>query len=269
MSEDGKQNNEATQELEKSLFGKKVFFLNPPAVIEDVASALSDAEYEVYLTRDHAKLARYLHKEPDCLIFINIDEGNDEQLWRKWILDIRKELTSKKPLFGIISMIDDKDKKAFYLMEMGVECGFIVIKLGVAKTTEIVLKMLEANEAKGRRRYVRASCPPDGTEFSCKADEAVYKGWIRDISSVGMSVFFTGTSSPKAGSRLKDIQLVLKGVRIMLNGVVIGSHMTQGIGQITILMFEPASLNDDKKLRIRTFIRKTLQSNMDKALDLA
>jgi hypothetical protein len=34
-------------------------------------------------------------------------------------------------------------------------------------------------------------------------------------------------------------------------------------------MFEPASVNEDKRGKLRAFIRKTLQATMDKALSLA
>lgn len=253
----------------KELFGKKVFFLNPPGVIGDVANALAEAEFEVYSTRDHAKLARFLRKEPECLTFVNIDEGDDENVWRSWIKSIKEDEASARAAFGIITMLDDEDKRSYYLMDLGVECGFVVVKIGVAKTTEILLRMLEANEARGRRRYVRAACPPDSTELTCPTDEGVLRGWIKDLSSVGMSVAFTGSASPRQGSRLRDMQLNLKGVRVILNGVVIGSHEAPGIGTISVIMFEPASVNDDKRAKLRAFIKRTLQATMDKALSLA
>ncbi|HOZ73257.1 MAG TPA: PilZ domain-containing protein [Spirochaetales bacterium] len=258
------------QGLERNgLFGKKVFFLNPPGVIGDVANALAEAEFEVYSTRDHAKLARFLRKEPECLTFVNIDEGDDESVWRAWIKSIKGEEASARAAFGIITMLDDEDKRSYYLMDLGVECGFVVVKIGVAKTTEILLRMLEANEARGRRRYVRAACPPDSTELSCPTDEGLLRGWIKDLSSVGMSVAFAGGATPRQGSRLRDMQLNLKGVRVILNGVVIGSHDAPGIGVISVIMFEPASVNDDKRAKLRAFIRRTLQATMDKALSLA
>ncbi len=256
-------------EAKQSLFGKKVFFLNPPGVIGDVAAALSEAEFEVYSTRDHAKLARYLRKEPECLTFVNIDEGADEGVWRSWIKSIREDEASRGAAFGVITMLDDEAKRGFYLMEMGVECGFIVVKIGVAKTTEIVLKMLDANEARGRRRYVRAACPPDATEFSCKTDEGLHRGWIKDLSSVGMSVAFSDGSTLRAGTRLKDLQLILKGVRVLVNGVVVGAHEAPGVGSMSVVMFEPASVNEEKRAKLRAFIRKTLQATMDRALELA
>lgn len=250
-------------------FGKKVFFLNPPAVIGEVAATLAEAEFEVYSTRDHAKLARFLRKEPECLTFVNIDEGDEEDVWRKWIKSIRDDEASKAAAFGVVTMLDDEDKRGFYLMDLGIECGFIVVKIGAAKTTEILLRMLEANEARGRRRYVRAACAPDAADFSCATDEGVLRGWIRDLSSVGMSAAFVDCPTPRAGSRLKDLQLNLKGVRVIVNGVVVGNHEAPGVGTISVLMFEPASVNEDKRGKLRAFIRKTLQATMDKALALA
>lgn len=250
-------------------FGKKVFFLNPPAVIGEVAMALSEAEFEVYTTRDHGKLARYLRKEHGSLTFINIDEGDDESIWRKWIKSVRDDEECSGAAFGVITMLDDEEKRKNYLLNLGIECGFIVIKLGASKTTEIILRTLEANEARGRRRYVRAICAPDATECICALDDETLRGWIRDLSSVGMSAAFSSEIVPKPGTRLKNMQLNLKGVRIFLNGVIVGTNNAPGIGMVSIVMFEPGSINDDRRAKLRTFIRKTLQFNMDKALEQA
>ena len=73
---------------EDSLFGKKVFFLNPPEVIKEVLPVLIESEYEIYTTTDQTRLGRYLCKNPDCLVFVNIDEGEDERVWRSWIRSV-------------------------------------------------------------------------------------------------------------------------------------------------------------------------------------
>lgn len=252
-----------------SAFGKRVFFLNPQPVILEVASILADAEFEVYTTRDHARLARYLCKDPDCLTFVNIDEGDDEGVWRGWIKSIRDDPVTANAAFGVVTTLDEEDKKSAYLMNLGVQCGFIVVKLGAAKTAEILLRTLEANEARGRRKYVRAMCPPDAAEFNCTTDAGLLGGTIRDLSSVGMSAVFSGGIAIKTGTRLKDMQLILRGIRVMVTGVVIGSHDAAGVGTIVVIMFEPASLTDDKRNKLRAFIRKTLQATMDHQLSLA
>jgi hypothetical protein len=269
MADDERAGDGRNIEERKHAFGRKVFFLNPAPVIGDVATALAEAEFEVYTTREHEKLARFLRKEPECLTFVNIDEGDHEGVWRAWIKSIKEDAESKAASVGVVTMMDDEDKRAFYLMDLGIECGFIVVKIGVAKTTEILLRMLEANEARGRRRFVRAACAPDSSEFACSMEAGMARGWIKDMSSVGMSAVFTGDTTPKAGTRMKDLQLNLKGTRVLLHGVVVGAHEAPGVGTLAVVMFEPSSVNDDKRAKLRAFIRRTLQTTMDKALSLA
>lgn len=252
-----------------SAFGKKVFFLNPPAVIDEVIAVLADAEFEVYATRDHGKLARYLKIQPHCLTFVNIDEGDDDTTWRSWIAGVRGDGSRAASSFGVVTMLDDEARRATYLLELGIECGFIVVKIGAARTADILLKTLEANEARGRRRYVRAACPPDSADFNCPNEGGLLRGAIHDLSSVGMAATFGDSSVPKAGTRLKDLQLSLKGVRLSVNGVVVGGHESSDSGPIAVIMFEPASLSDEKRAKLRGFVRKTLQAEMDKALTYA
>ena len=166
-------------------------------------------------------------------------------------------------------MLDDDTKRRQYIMNLGVEAGFIVVKIGVAKTTDIVLKMLEANEARGRRKYVRAPCASDSTEFNCATEYGTLRGFIKDISSVGAALVFTKDTTPPAGTRLKNLQMNLRGVRVILNAVVIRTDTMSGVGVVAVTMFEPLSVNEDRRSKIRQFIRKTLQGTMDRTLELA
>jgi hypothetical protein len=251
---------------EDSLFGKKVFFLNPPAVFGEVLPELIEAEYEIYTTKDHVKLGRYLRRNPDCLVFVNIDEGDEESVWRSWIRSIKDDETSAATRFGVITMMADDAKKQTYIMDIGIECGYIVVKIGAAKATEILLRMLDANEAKGRRKYVRTICPDDSADFSCKMSTGLLKGPLKDLSSAGMATGFSDNFAPGPGTRLKDLQLNLKGARVILNGVVIGGRDDNIKGPTRVIMFEPASLNDDKRSKLRAFVRKLLQTRMDQEL---
>ena len=46
--------------MKSSIYGKKIFFLNPPPVIDEVFPVLAGAEFEVYKVKDHVRLAKYL-----------------------------------------------------------------------------------------------------------------------------------------------------------------------------------------------------------------
>lgn len=247
-------------------FGKKVFFLNPASVMEEVFPALANAEFEVYRVTHHQRLERYLSRHPSCLLFVNIDEGDDDAQWRAWIKQVKAAPGGTETAVGILSMLGDDERRNAYLMDLNAAC-FITLSLGMAKTTDILLKTLEANEARGRRRYVRASCPPDSAQYNCDLDGDIIRGQIKDLSSVGMAIAWEGAAQLPTGARLPGLQLNLKGVRLIVNGVVMGNRDDPIMGAIHLVMFEPASLSQEKRDKLRGFIRKTLQSAMDGILE--
>ncbi len=247
-------------------FGKQVFFLNPPAVIEEVLPILAESEFELYTIKDHLKLGRYLKSHPNCLVFVNIDAGEDENVWRKWIKSLRDDPDCSSIGIGVVTMLGNDDQRAAYLMEMGVDCGFIILKMGAAKTGEILVKTLTANEARGQRKFVRTKCPADSAEFNCRINRDVVRGKILDLSIVGMAAIFTDGMAPPINSRLHDMQLTLRGARVITNGIVVGIQNHGLDGELRVLLFEPATLNDEKRTKIRQFIRKASQAQMDTVL---
>ena len=248
-------------------FGRKVFFLNPPSVLAEVLPVLADAEFEVYQAKDHRKLGRYLAKDPSCLVFVNIDEGDDESTWRSWLKELKAAPATAELAFGALTNMPDEEKREAYLMSLGASCGFITLSAGAAKAAETLLRTLEANEARGRRRYVRVPCPADSASFNCDLDGELQRVAIRDLSSVGMAVSFESSRRVATGLRLKDMQLNLRGSRLSLNGIVMGGHDNEDSGDVRLVMFEPATVDDAKRGKLRTFIRKTLQAGMDSVLD--
>ncbi|MBU0936478.1 MAG: PilZ domain-containing protein [Spirochaetes bacterium] len=250
-------------------FGKKVFFLNPPSVIDEVMAILAEAEYEVYTTRDHERLARYIRKDPECMVFVNIDEGDDEGLWRNWIKKLRDDELTVGVGVGVFTMLGNDDQRNTYLMDIGINAGFIVLKLGAAKTAEILLKTLEANEARGRRKYVRVQCPPDSAEFNCKVNGELSRGRIIDLSIAGMATYFQDGNAPVLHSRLIDIQLSLRGMRFLVNGIVVGAREDVDHGPFRLTMFEPSSFNEEKRRKLRSFIGKVLQTYINEKIAMS
>lgn len=69
-------------------------------------------------------------------------------------------------------------------------------------------RVLEANEARGRRKYVRVQPPPDArVEFNVQLAAGAESGTILDISSVGMAIRFSRPVKLESKSLLSDIQL--------------------------------------------------------------
>jgi hypothetical protein len=252
--------------MEPSDLGKKIFFLYPPQVLTEVVEELAKLEYEVYLARDHERLRRALSQFPSSILFMDIDERLDEAGWEAYARALRSEL----PLvgLGVVTLNDDAKLRELYLMGLQVQCGFVVLKLGAAKTAEILAKTLEANEARGRRKFVRAACGPGVGQCNVEIDGLTLRADLTDMSSTGMALRFQGEPSLRVGSVLKDIAISVKGQRLMVSGVVVIKREGPE-GPAHVVMFSPASLDDARRDKLRTLVCKINQSSMDRVLETA
>jgi len=252
-----------------SLLGKKVFFLYPHSVIRDaVIDKILEQEYEVYLSKDPQVLKKVLRAYPESLVFINIDEGMPEPEWETWIWDIQNDPETARTEIGILSYNNDAGLQKKYLMDMGIQCGFIRLKLGVEPSIRILLDTLKANEAKGRRKYVRAECDNDPlSSVNVSLHENRFFGTIKDISVVGFSCVFENDPALEKNTLLTNIQLKLRGVLIRTDGIVFGNRK---IGDLSVYVILFSMKNDPEiRYKIRRYIQTSLQAVMDSTFKAA
>jgi len=70
--------------------GKKVFFVQPNSVIQkEMVAELIRQEYEVLLIPDATKAKRLFAQYPDCLAFLNLDEGLPEEGWDQLVREVQ------------------------------------------------------------------------------------------------------------------------------------------------------------------------------------
>ena len=72
-------------------------------------------------------------------------------------------------------------------MDIGIQCGFIMLVPRLENLVNVFTKILNANEARGRRKYIRAKCKPDRDTFNIKIENDLITGGILDISIAGMA----------------------------------------------------------------------------------
>ncbi len=241
--------------------GKKVFFLYPASVIQnEMVLEIVHAEYAVYLLSEHAKVPRLMARYPDSILFINLDEGMKEPEWEVFIRNLQKDPETATVRIGILTYNNNPELAQKYLMDLSVPCGFIKLSLGLKKSTEILLKALEANEARGRRRYLRVTCQDNAT-FNVVVGDKTRSGRIVDISSVGMACLFENSVAIPVRTKLVDIQLKLKGVLAKVSAVVFGTRPVEG-GLMYVLLFDLAPSGDTKQ-KIRVYIQQNLQASME------
>lgn len=242
--------------------GKKVFLLHPHSVIrEEMLDLLIMAGYETYTLLDEKKARKLLVKFPGSIMFINIDEGLKEHEWEAYIREIMENPQTQSASLGIMSYNQDHALMKKYLMDIAIPCGYVQLKLGLQESTKIIIGVLEANEARGRRKCIRALCEDDiNATVNFKKDSGVYHGKILDISSAGIAARFEKFADLSLNSLLRDMQLKLRGGIVMTNMILMGQRHDDK--RVFILLFDP-KMSTENKLVIHRYIKQCLQKHID------
>jgi len=256
---------QAGESSPSAIVGRKIFFLYPTASIKNqIITELAQQEYEVYTAKDHARLSRALKKYPDSIIYINIDEGMAAQDWERWISGIISAHPDVK--VGIFSNNTDDEKKDKYVNKLHVTCGFLALKLDMSKTVDLIVETLKVTNAKGRRKYIRASTEREATAtINMPHNGEFIKGLIKDISVVGVSCKFEIDPGLKKNEFFKDIQIKLQSMLIKAEAVVFGSREDNGEKSYVLLFTQ--RIDPDVRVKIRKYIQMNLQSKMDSEIN--
>lgn len=257
-----------TQKKDTQNIGKKSFFLYPHSVIkEELISQIVENEFEIYLVHDHRKLVKLLEKYNNSIVFINIDETLGKEEWIEYVRNLLNNERIEGVEVGILTYNEDKELAQTYLMDIGVTGGYIQLKLGLRESLKIILKTLMVNEAKGKRKFVRAKIPPaSNTQFNIEIFGKNQSGRIIDISTAGMACMFDSQLDIPVRTPLENLQLKLRGKIIMVSGLVAGRRVDDEERLVYVVIFN-SYISSDAKKNISNFIYHTLQNEIRKELD--
>ncbi|MDR2482580.1 MAG: PilZ domain-containing protein [Treponema sp.] len=247
--------------------GKKIFFLYPSTVIQnEIAAELTQQEYEVYLVRDHSALRRVLKKFPDSLVFANLDDKLPEQEWESWIRDIQQDPATAQAGLGVLAAQLNEDLRQKYTGILKLPCGYTALnKAEPAQTAAQIVELLRTMNARGRRKYLRATSErEDLTTVNIPHNGHYFKGVIKDISVAGMSCVFIPDPDLNKNSLCKNIQVKLQSMLLKAEGVVFGSRL-EGLTRIYVFIFTQR-MYPETKAKIRRYIQTMLQEKMDALL---
>jgi hypothetical protein len=248
---------------QSEFLGKKIFFLYPQSVIQDeLFDILIMSGFESYASWDPPRARALLAYFPGSIMFINIDEGMPEKKWEAYIREIMGDPKTEKSRLGILSYNTNPVLMQKYLMDLALPCGYIQLKLGLQDSTRIILSALEANEARGRRKCIRAFCEDDrAATMNFKNPEGILcYGKLLDISAMGIAVRFDKPLDLKVNERIRDIQLRLHSSLIMTDGIVAG--MRSDAKDIWVILLDPQMKTLDK-LSVHHYIKLRLQLSID------
>jgi hypothetical protein len=195
------------------------------------------------------------------IMFINIDQGLPEKEWETYIRNIQEDQAIKESRLGILSYNTDQKLMQKYLIDLSVPCGYIQLKLGVRTSTEILLAALQANEARGRRKCIRAFCVDDEyAVMNYKGADGMYYGKLLDISSAGIAVRFDYPLPMPANCVLREIQLKLRASLILTDGILLGARQDDPL--VRVILFT-SQMSQKDKLAIHHYIKQRIQYHLD------
>ena len=246
--------------------GRKIFFLHPLAVVKNhLVSELAQEEFEVYVVTNEVKLRNVLKKNPDSIVFANISEGMKESAWDEWIKGIMTDDATSGVDVGIVTGVEDVNLRRKYTEQFKLSCGFTVLKSDLPSMLKQIMEILNAANAKGRRKYVRAVTGNEtNITVNLPMNGTFVHGVIKDISTVGFSCVFDDDPKIVKNSHFPDIQLRLQIQLVKAEGIVFGTRM-DGDDKIYVILFTQRT-SPDVRTRIRKFIQSFLQAKMDSEL---
>lgn len=246
--------------------GKRIFFIYPPRIInsDNMIKELIKRGFEVYMIKDHINLHKILNKYNNSVIFINIDEIMEEFKWENYIKNIINNPETKEVRVGIISNTENNKIKSKYLMELNIQCGFIKLTENIEDNLKLLNTIFEANEIKGRRKYLRAGIEEDDKcKFEIQEDNTEYTGKILDISIAGMRCNFSDNTRFIINKFFKKISLDLNGLNINTGGEIVMHHEDTNSYVIMFDNIQESQYYDD----LISFIYNSLQNKIDKILN--
>lgn len=241
--------------------GRRVLFLYPPSVVEEeLIEILIAAQFEAGIIRDHRLLGRVLGTFPQSVLFANpeshIPGTSCEMLVRK-VLATQSHHGAD---VGIITYNNNPDLARLYLMDIGVRAGYITLKMGLNESARVLIRTLEAIEARGRRKYVRVRVPDGRAKINALIDGQTISGLVQDISVAGLGCVLK--ADLQAGTELDDCSLNLWGRILTVRGRVIGRRDGEDASPYYAVLFSSPIGGEDRK-RFNAFARRMLQMELD------
>ncbi|MDR1429586.1 MAG: pilus assembly protein PilZ, partial [Spirochaetaceae bacterium] len=222
-----------TNKAQDNLLGKNIFFLYPSAIIQnELIAELAQQEFEVYIVKNHANLRRVLRKHPGSLVFVNLDEGMSEKDWEVYIRGLIGNVDQPEALVGVLSANATDALMRKYINVVKVQCGFIPVHSDIHKSTKQIFDILKAQDAKGRRKYIRATIENEtNATVNMPLGGGFINGAIKDISVVGFSCAFPEDPQIEKNSLVQNVQIRLQTTLLKVEAIVFGSRM-EGMSKV-------------------------------------
>ncbi len=245
--------------------GRKIFFLNPPAGFQDsIIPMLATAGYEIYILTSYKHAKPILKEYSNSVFFICIDTELLIDQWYNFVSSFSHDKIFSDLIIGIMSTYAGEKEKNHFLLNAAIPGGFVSLSQNEELIHDYLHSILNINEARGRRNFVRADC-------SCEKDVSVeyeIKGYslsfnISNISSAGMLCVTSAKMQPLFTNtkNLNSIIIKLKSKLLQTNVTLYRTYVENE--QLFLVLLFSQDLSYSARLIIDTYVRNLLQERID------
>ncbi|MCR4823469.1 MAG: hypothetical protein K5873_11435 [Treponema sp.] len=251
-------------DIEKSIYGRKVFFIGANVSFETLfIERLRLMEYEVYIIDDYRKAKAILRKNPDAIAFCLIENQLNYKGWHNFIKSFTEENVFAPLDIGVIANEMPDEKLKNFTAGIELTAGIVKIQRDTEAMLHEIVKAMDANNAKGMRKYVRASCVNESqADLLWLKNNRMFKLKIIDISAVGLAAKLSAGQANSIGINqiLTNVSVNLKSETIPVD-IKVTAMKAAGDFLLVVIMFETSTLPDSIN-RIRAYIADNLQNSL-------
>lgn len=244
---------------ENPKFGRKIFFLNPPLLVENyMKDNLTDDEFEVYAISDYQLAKAALRHYENAICFIYIDDDLSIDGWYNFIKSFEIEEGLQSIFLGVMSYkAKPKDKERF-LMNLKLPGGFIDLNQKPADLYAQVSGILTINGAKGIRKVIRLDLLDNNVLGYFSHNNALISFTLKDISTLGFAARapLNIVDHFVNGRRIDNVSLTMGRYSVMCSIVIYNKKIENGACTVVAIYDDKLPKEDYKK--IHDFIYATL-----------
>jgi hypothetical protein len=257
--------------------GIKTFFITPElsCMPEDFLPNFFLKGFETYYLMDDpyldiaSKIEVLFSIFPELLLFFNIDRRLSGIVWPEFIRGL-KEKYADRAMIGVLHNRKPKTPEReqlerTYLYDIGIVGGCIPVGYRKAENLILLTGVLTANQANGRRKFLRAICSAS-CGFNLDRERRHLSGTIKDVSISHFSCVFDGPDpNIPMYEKCANIQLNLSGTICTVNGVVCAKRVVDGT-LLYVFVFRNSldhdGLDAEMLSKVNGFIHATFGKNV-------
>jgi len=261
--------SETSESRKEAVEGIKTFFVTPDLATmpEDFLPSFFLKGFEAYYLLDDpyldipSKIEVLFALFPELILFFNIERNVSGIDWPLYIAALKKR-HGDRAMIGVLhsSRKDERETKVLemtYLYQIGIFCGCIPMGTRRSQNLTLLTGVLAANQANGRRKYLRAICP-SSCSVNLERNGKRYSGAVKDVSINHFSCVFHLTDPEiHIYEGCSTIQLNLAGVICSVDAVVCKKRIVEG-SLLYVFIFrnarERAGLSPETIPKINGFI---------------